>query len=296
MMMMMMMMIRIPHPKKLRCSIIAASPSKEQAHVFAMGASLQVMKDARTLLAGGQTAASDVLPCTGQLKDTEAIDPGGKQSTRQKYPLDEAPSAVIPPATSIESSEDRDKVALLKFEDVDFPLRTAGFVFRRNLYCRPGMDPKKNSSAVLGRDYFTTEKSFRKNLCAYGVEDCEKWRADTCQAVVTWIRYSIARSLDSKTHIPILPNISGIKAWSLLGKLGFRHRYTNLLSIYRFPGVEEGEDGILGKTKFIDEEREFYTRLSRFGLPDACSYDQITENERIRLESFLAEKGRILTL
>jgi hypothetical protein len=235
-----------------------------------MGASLQVMKDARMLLSGGQGPSPDKAPSTSSITPTTSI-------------------------KTISEGHANKGVLLLQFEDVESSLQTAGFVFRRNLYCRPGKDPAKYPLAVLGRDYFTTERAFREHLCAYGLDDCDKWTEYTRQTLATWIRYSIARSLDSKTHHPIFPGISGIKAWHLMVKIGFRHRYTNLLSIYRYPGVE-GVEGILGKTKFIDEEKNFYARLCRFGLPDACSYDKITEHERIKLEGFLAEKGRDLTL
>jgi hypothetical protein len=212
--------------------------------------------------------------------------------------LTSAPTANASHGQTLEIPDTRPKErALLQFEDVKKPLEMAGFVFRqhrcRSFFCRPGMDPKQNKSAVPGQDYFGTSHAFRENLCAYGLEDCNKWTEDNRYEVNTWVRYSIAGSHRYMTHIPVLPDITtGAKAWSILKNLGFFHLYHGLGDNWGFPGEQ---DGILGTTKF-DNEKEFYDRLIRFGFPETCTFDRITDNERIMLENFLAEKGRVLTL
>jgi hypothetical protein len=236
-----------------------------------------------------------------QMNGTEAayvdLEEDDLQSTQQDHSPDKATasSTDITPTRNKAKSTDAlpEEVALLQFEDVKETLKMAGFVFKKNLYYRPGMDPKQNKSAVLGQDYFTTEQDFRENLCAYGLEDCDKWTEDNRYEVNTWVRYSIAGSHRDRTHIPALPDFpNGAKAWSTLKIVGFFHRYHGLGDNWGFPGEQ---DGILGTTKF-DNEKEFYDHLIRFGFPKTCTFDRITDNERIMLESYLAEKGRVLTL
>jgi hypothetical protein len=204
------------------------------------------------------------------------------------------PTVIKSTSETVEAVQGSDEIVLLTFQDVKSPLETAGFVFRENLYCRPGMDPKRNSSAVLGQDYFTTEQDFRKNLCAYGLEDCKKWAEDVCLNVSLWIRYSIAESLRSETEILDSPIITGYRAWRLLEQLGFRHVWALLGSDYYYPGVKE-KDSVLGTTKF-DHEMKFYVYLTRFGLPATCRFDRISSKDRTKLERFLAEKGFVNTL
>jgi hypothetical protein len=204
-------------------------------------------------------------------------------------------STVNTPSSETNTSTQRSEtVVLLFFEDVTSPLEEAGFVFRENLYCRPGMDPRQNPSAVVGQDYFTTEHAFRENLCAYGLEDCDRWAVDTRLNVAMWIRYCIVKSLRSRTHIPDSSIITGYKAWRLLELLGFQHHWATLGSYYFFPGVKD-KDSEPGMTKF-DHEKELHIHLARFGLPGTCNYERITVNERIMLETYLAEKASESTL
>jgi hypothetical protein len=246
--------------------------------------------------------ADDVSPqdTDVQTNDTEAADIDPEEddlhSTQQDHSPHKATASstdITPTRNKTKSTEVHEQLALLQFEDVKETLKVAGFVFKKTRYYRPGMDPKQNKSAVLGQDYFTTEQAFRENLCAYGLEDCDKWTEDNRYEVNTWVRYSIAGSHRDRTHIPVLSDIpNGAKAWSTLKLVGFFHLYQSLGENWCFPGEK---DAILGTTKF-DNEKEFYDRLIRFGFPETCTFDRITDNERIMLESYLADKGRLLTL
>jgi hypothetical protein len=241
-------------------------------------------------------------PCTSTVKGIVAL-PAARETSdadtvlipsgeiEDKVP---SPSSILTPVREVVDEMDAyEEEVLLTFYHVKSPLEEAGFVFRKNLYCMPGMDPKRNSSAVLGQDYFTTEQAFRENLCAYGLEDSDAWTEDNRCDVETWIRYSIMRStLRSKTHIPLFPLLERREVVTLSKRLGFRYGKTNSGSYYSFPGVK---NGILGVTKFSDE-KEFHIHLARFGLPDTCNFGQITVNERIRLETYLAEKAYETTL
>jgi hypothetical protein len=228
-----------------------------------------------------------------EMKDIEAAKKSNsrkknhKTSNQQDYYPNEAPitpTVITLTSETVKAVQGRDEVVLLTFQDVKSPLEAAGFVFRENLYCRPGMDPKQHPSAVVGQDYFTTEQAFRENLCAYGLEDCDKWTKDTRGSVEPWIRYSIVKSLRSRTHIPGFHSINGKRAWNILQKLGFREKHTKMGINYLFPGAKSDE---LGTLQF-DDQKAFYIHLRRFGLPDNCNYDQITVDERIQLETYLA--------
>ena len=174
-----------------------------------------------------------------------------------------------------------DEEQLIKFNDIKGPLTRAGFIFRKNLYCHPGMDPIKNSVAVEGRDYFTNEESFRRDLCAYGLDESDKWTEDEREKIETWVRYTIFGFPDSESIMPIYKEVSPSQVWKLFEKIGFKHDWKHT-ELWSFPTFNDGRDGVLGMTSFSNEY-DLWTRIARFGFPENSKFDNITDVDRMRL-------------
>jgi len=95
------------------------------------------------------------------------------------------------------------KVALytpenVKFSQVKDLLKSGGFEFTKDWFCRPGGNPKNNKGAIKGRDYFDTESKLRTHLCQYGVNGCDSWTHQDKKMINTWVRRSIVHSKEKK--------------------------------------------------------------------------------------------------
>lgn len=184
------------------------------------------------------------------------------------------------------ASEKNIHIATLpSFSDVKPALEKAGCVFRANLYCRPGKDPETDGSLREGHDYFFNEDDFRKDICAHGLakggRSC-KGRNDMLNELEKakldiWIRFSIVKSMRHEHGMqnPQRPTFTGNEHHLLLEKLGF--------------GYKGGEYSIPGDSKRVSSIDQ---HISYFGLPDECYFDNISEDERRRLEVHSANTTR----
>ena len=179
------------------------------------------------------------------------------------------------------------------FDDVRADLKKQNYVFRDDLYCRPGMDPKKNHMAMLGTDYFKDEQLFRENLCAFGVDGKFPRRAEGL--IRKWVRHSIAKSIYGKDELPDHEPLSGNGAIRLLRRIGFKF-FTTLTSGYALPGVAANEL-VNGQNHFEERgQRGLWVYLARFGLPSSCALSELTAKELCSLELYLCEHDEIETL
>jgi hypothetical protein len=195
---------------------------------------------------------------------------------------------------SVTSSEEPGSDYLVPtFAEVRPLLLKGGCVFRRNLYCRPGMDPSKNKKAKICCDYFESEKEFRDDLCAYGVDcDTTKWSEDEKALVEKWVRYAIVRSEELKDLMPESSPMSSGQAFKLLSSVGFN--FNKVLMYNTLPGVDRVS--IAPGMNAFATEKELLNFLARFGLPCNCEWNKIGVEDRLRLELFLTEPGELETL
>jgi len=165
----------------------------------------------------------------------------------------------------------------------------AGYIFRENLFCRPGMDPSTNPNAKLDSDFFKIETAFRNHLCAYGINgDIDVWDEDEQLCVKKWVRYNVVKSVDlDGNELPDHDVPSNSRAMALLMSIGCKYTNRTSDSVYTLPGIskKQAEQGVGS----FEKSGDLFTHLSRFGLPDSCDFSKISARERLNLEMFLAE-------
>lgn len=190
----------------------------------------------------------------------------------------------------------QEQVKMITFQDVKGNLMNAGFIFREDLFCRPGMDPDLNPSALPNEDYFTTQLEFRRNLCAYGLDDYPQWTRKTREKIEEWVRWAIAPDfmLSSKNRMDV-KEINGIKAFGLLRKIGINHCYGSLATgeYYFCPGAKNGgKSGV----DWFENQRALQRHLVTFGFPEACKWDELSQEEMIQLVMYFVDNAKVNTL
>jgi hypothetical protein len=192
-----------------------------------------------------------------------------------------------PKKTSQESTAEEEEVIWddpITFSDLKKDFERAGFSFTGKVYALPNKHPSVCNDAKLGRDYFTTVADFRKHLCAYGMDDCKDWDAETREKIHDWVRYHI---VDRKGRLPRLRPAKTYNIWKTLTQIGFVYHDKSLGPRYCFPG----EGGLE-----FDSEAACVEHISRYGFPDNCDFSSVTDIERTRIQMMVAEAVRVNTL
>jgi hypothetical protein len=173
----------------------------------------------------------------------------------------------------------------ITFSDLKKDFEQAGFRFTGKVYALPNKHPSVCKDAKLGRDYFATVADFRKHLCAFGMDDCKDWDAETRENIHDWVRYHI---VDRKGKLPRLKPAKTYYIWKTLIQIGFVYRDKPCLGPrYCFPG----EGGLE-----FDSEAACVEHISRYGFPDNCDFSSVTDIERTRIQMMVAEAVRVNTL
>ena len=179
------------------------------------------------------------------------------------------------------------------FSRIQRLLEKGGFIFPKNLYCRPGMDPRSNPEAKEGSDYFSTIERFRSHLCAHGVNvnPAGIWSPEEKALLSQWVRYDVVGTfkLSPKDIPPMYDPLSPKAVFPLLMKLGFGWKQFNNLMTNKsltLPGIsdEEFKSGI-----GVFEREEILLYLARFGFPDNSTFEAITPQERLSFELFVSD-------
>jgi hypothetical protein len=196
-------------------------------------------------------------------------------------------------------TDDSTEVVITIFEEVRTSLERGGYVFRDGVYCRPGMDPAKNENALLGEGYFEDEQSFRKHLCAFGVDgDRDKWTEEDESLIQEWVRYAVVKRINEDGVIPEYDQWSGSTASNfLLKRLGFRRLEKNrgLRVVYVLPEVPKGAESV-DVNCFEDSQDGIWSHLARFGLPDNCHLSGVSDREILNLELYICSNKEVETL
>jgi hypothetical protein len=182
------------------------------------------------------------------------------------------------------------------FEEVRKSLKKGGYVFRDGIYCRPGMDPTKNTKAQLGEGYFEDEQSFRKHLCAYGVDgDRGKWTKDDATLIKDWVRYTVVKSVSGEGGKVEYEPLDGARATNfLLRRLGFRIQ-KGLQDVIVLPDVPKGEE-VVDVNCFVYGQHGIWSHLARSGLPEKCYLSGVSDRDMLSLELYVSSNAEINTL
>jgi hypothetical protein len=205
-----------------------------------------------------------------------------------------APFTQSKKAKTTVSSED----VIPSFGEVRKSLEMGGYVFRDGVYCRPGMDPTKNQKAQVGEGYFEDEQSFRKYLCAYGVDgERNKWTEEDASLIQKWVRYTVVKSINGEGGIPENEPWTGNRASSFLFyKLGFKAcTLKGLHDVIVLPGVAKGKE-IVGLNCFKGGQDGIWSHLARSGLPEICYRSRASDRDMLNLELYVCCNDKIETL
>ena len=160
-------------------------------------------------------------------------------------------------------------------------LEQIGHVFGKNMFCRPFGDPEKYPDAVEGEDYFTSFTEYRAYLCAHGVDyaGAVPWDdgAEEIQTIQSWVRSTVLSTARNDKLTVRLRDlyINRINALRLLKAIGVKWSNGDLKSGYLLPGDKE---------RNLFEEREMWIHLVKYGLPSACRFNAIDQDDLTSLE------------
>ena len=172
---------------------------------------------------------------------------------------------------------------LVSFRSVKALFEMAGYSFKRDKYCFPGMDPDANTCAVKGTDYFVTLKDFRAYLCANRIRKYDKWSAEELGRLDKWVRYFIYGTSETDQKIPIYEPMKRQNVFPVLKTVGFRHHFGSMEETW-FHNHAPG-------WKFTKEYEGLWNHILRFGLPDSCKFADDTDRFRLFVH-LLSEEGR----
>jgi hypothetical protein len=224
-------------------------------------------------------------------KKVKKMKSGDNGRSRKGVPLVDLPNDNDPSSEKKEAQVVEDR-SIPKFSDVRPILEGTGYIFRESIFCRPGKDPKDNSGARNGVDFFSCKEDFRKHLCAHGVEGFSR-RGKTMEKeknlVERWVKYYPATSLQEGDQVPAVERLTGSNAWLMLDSLGFIWKSNTYLLP---PGANAFGNNKSGK--FLDSQ-ELYGYLCRYGLPSCCNVSMIAAEARLQLELYVCEyKHRLI--
>jgi hypothetical protein len=160
-----------------------------------------------------------------------------------------------------------------------------------------------DDGAVSGRRLcgaeFPTVEELRSDLCAYGVDcaceyesngleglPCLCWDDNDKQLIHTWVRYQVFQGMRQLMRVF---QLSRMQAYNFVRRLGFGNARSSAYDGKGrgYPHMQTVTDGIDGVTKFQTLDGLLLS-LSRFGLPENCSFHNLSGSERLSLELYLA--------
>jgi hypothetical protein len=147
---------------------------------------------------------------------------------------------------------------------------------------------------------FSSLRAFRDDLCAYGVAcqckkseeilecpelPCHCWTHEDKETIDHWVRYAVIRG---PKQLGSVRRLNSSHFFVYAQRLGCIHFDANIGQRhgYGLPGTKP-DDKIDGVRKFRSLH-EFIHFLARFGLPENCHFDRLSDDERLRIELFLA--------
>lgn len=190
-------------------------------------------------------------------------------------------------------------VDLIELEKPDFKtikplLEKVGYTFhwKKKQFCRPVGD---------GGQAFLSKENFRRDLCAYGVtcncgnadidHGCECWTDTEAYDIHRWVRYAVIGGTCQSTCVPL---IQSNDAKLLLLELGFSE-YHFVSKGWFSPGIAlpgfNQENGVEGES-FFHARKDLWNHLGRFGLPETCNFDEMSPEDRLKLEFHLSANYR----
>ena len=169
---------------------------------------------------------------------------------------------------------------IIQFREVKKIFEKGGFQFAKNLFCRPGTNPKNLGESIHGTDWFRTEDEFRKYLCENFVDDFGGWNDEEKKNINLWVRFAIVRSADLTEPLPTYKVIKSISQYlSLLKKAGYKKKLVSGLDMWCDPS---------GAERFNSDE-DLTKHLARYGLPAWIDESVLPHEERLSLEVYLTE-------
>ena len=186
-------------------------------------------------------------------------------------------------------------ITMASFREAITLLRKAGYRQLKGKFCNPDVTNPSLDQYVEGRDYFSTETAFRKNLCAYGVEcTATEWSKAEEDKISSWIRYSIVVGLRGKMEFVDVDPLGQSQVHSFLLKLGYKWRSP----YYIEPGKAAKVTGglFLSGGYLKDGDGGLWTRIARFGLPSGCDFSKLSSDERMKLELYFCDCPSLNTL
>ena len=172
------------------------------------------------------------------------------------------------------------KLSIPTFAEVKALFERHDYVFDKGLYCRPYSDPQVYANVKENADYFTSESSFRAYLCAHGVEYIgASWDDDEGEQIEKWVRASVIKSTKIWKGMRYL-HVKKSDAMRLLkNQLGVIYKRSALTDGYCLPNIDR-----------IFRDKEMWEYLSRNGLPETLPFENISPEERLALEHFIAHE------
>jgi hypothetical protein len=116
---------------------------------------------------------------------------------------------------------------------------------------------------------------------------CHCWSNDDKETIDHWVRYSVIRGPMQTGKVKRISD-SQYGFFSFAKRLGFIYFDANIgqRHSYGLPGTKP-DDKIDGVNKFSSKQ-ETMLFLARFGLPENCHFANLSDDERLSVEFFLA--------
>jgi hypothetical protein len=174
------------------------------------------------------------------------------------------------------------------FSSVRVVLQRGGYAFS-TFYCRP-------CGAA-----FPTAEQLRSDLCAYGVSCRCDYKSNGCEGfpclcwddgdkllIHKWVRYNVIRG---PRQSGIVFQLNRTKALHYIKRLGFGCARSSEYERkgWGYPGAkdEADENGMDGVNTFFSWDGLMLS-LCRFGLPESCEFGNLSHDERLSLELYIA--------
>jgi hypothetical protein len=212
-----------------------------------------------------------------------------------------SPDAESSPESSIQSVKTKMPAMIPDFHQEVFPLLAkVGLKCVRGKYFLQGVNPS-DDGLVLDKDYFENVTRLRQYLCAYGIET-QGFELSVHQqkTLMLWMSTAIVpglRGLKGEVKPELRTLLRGSQVHSMLMRLGFKYRAAD--AYYFLPGEKPRVIGGLcmnGRKLIRDELRNddgLLMYLARFGLPQSCTFNKLTDDERLHLEYHISQFTRV---
>jgi hypothetical protein len=289
--------VATPSETAIQTSPLARSTTAVASAVETMRADNPTEKRTSRRLAQKEAPAvdADKIAAMG-LRPRFAASEKGIKSSRTREKQDTTSSAADVPGTSAKTKlspggKKRNSgpvfpKALFERAGYEFTV-TKCAVGQQTLYCCPGMDPSKNNSARFNWDYFDRKESFRNHLCAHGVQgDWNDFSENDRAKVQQWVRFAV---VTSPLEVSKGLELNNLYASKYIQSLGFRYHHGPLGDGYVLPGVDAKLAVIHGMGTTVFRDPDIWEHLARYGLPEECDFDAISEVELLSLQLFLTK-------